>query len=303
MQAANSHLSIGDKWSAYNNPARWGDSGIWNRPIFNLNRFQKKINRLIGTADGKPIVRAVWAWDVNRWECGEMRKAYRFYTAKFPNGDTCDLSPPRWMMEERIEPGQYLPNWEQVRYIRRQIDVKLIGVDDLGEPIYEPVYETIDSTGPPPVGGMYSYLYTIADHDPNNGCCDRAIRDWKNGKRATRRCWGYYRKPGDKDLQILQEAKRQRDTNPYKQSPHEPLSAETLKEIAILEKSWNEGQHKRRRDDAQALWADHFNTWGYRLDTDDPALLKHGKFKFMPQHHFTERESGLIVPDQSLSKG
>jgi hypothetical protein len=171
-------------------------------------------------------------------------------------------------------------------------------------PVYEPVYEVVDAAGPPPPDGLYSYLLTIADHDPDNGCCARAMNDWKNGDRTTRRCWGYYRLPSDVDLQNLQRMKADRDANPYKQSPHEPLTAETLAEIALLEKSWNEDQHQRRKDDAHELWRDHMSVWGHRLVTDDPAVLHHGKFKdAWPQQQFSQSESGLLVPDTSISKG
>src|SRR5882672_3796969 len=170
------HLGTGERRNAYNDTRRWADADVRHRPNFNVHKYQKKINRLLGTADGKPIARVVWAWDVSRFECGEIRQAYRFYTARLPNGDTCDLSPPRWMFEERFEPGQYMPNWEDVRYIRRQIDVRYLGErkvthdaegrrlpESFQEPIYEPVYEVLDSLGPPPRDGFYSYLFTIAD--------------------------------------------------------------------------------------------------------------------------------------------
>lgn len=185
----NDHLSTGDKWAHLNNPTRWTEDGIWNPPPFNVRKFQKRIDRILGTADGKPIVRVVWAWQVRRWEAGEMRQAYRFYTAQLPNGDTCDLSPPRWILEERFEPSQYMPSWIENRYVRRQIDVKQIGTqlrttDDFGrpldtpveEPVFEPVYEVVDSLGEPPAEGFYSYLLTVADHDPDQGCCRRAWR-------------------------------------------------------------------------------------------------------------------------------
>src|SRR5262245_44460993 len=111
------HLSTGDRWAAYNDPRRWVDPEIRHRPNFNVHKHQKRLNRILGTSDGKPIVRLSWAWDVRRFEMGEIRQAYRFYTVTLPNGDTCDLSPPRWIYEERNEPGQYMPTWESARYV------------------------------------------------------------------------------------------------------------------------------------------------------------------------------------------
>ncbi len=305
------HLSTGDRWAAYNDPRRWADPETRRRPNFDVARHQKKIDRLIGTSNGRPIVRLVWAWDVTRFECGEIRQAYRFYTARLPTGDYCDLSPPRWIYEERFEPGQYMPTWEDVRYIRRQIDVRYIGKRKvthdaegrrLPEPFYEdqyePVYEVIDSLGPPPRDGFYAYLFTIADHDPDQSCCRRAWKAWKSGKRKTLRCWGYYREPGQADLDRLARAKALRDAEPFKQSPFEPLSAQTLSDIAIIERSWNEEQKRKAPQMASAIWGDHMNVWGHRLDTIDPAVLHHGKYKFMPTKRFGETESGLIVPTE-----
>ncbi len=311
MSAENSHFSTGDRWAVYNNPLRWGDAGIWNPPAFNVRKFQKRIDRILGTADGKPIVRVVWAWQVRRWEAGEMRQAYRFYTARLPNGDTCDLSPPRWILEERFEPGQYMASWIANRYVRRQTGVREIGTqlrttDEFGrpiekpveEPVFEPVYEVVDSLGDPPLEGFYGYLLTVADHDPDYGCCRRAWKAWKEGKRGILRCWGYYRPPGDRELQILQQAKAARDANPYKQSPHEPLTTSTLREIAGIERSWNEREAMRRRQEADDLWRDNLNIWGHRLFTDDPGVLANGKYHFLTGAPFTETESGLMVPEE-----
>jgi hypothetical protein len=312
---ATDHLSTGDRWAAYNNPVRWIDDAVRKRPNFNVHRHQKKIDRLLGTSNGKPIVRLQWAWDVKRFEMGEIRQAYRFYTVTLPNGDTCDLSPPRWMYEERFEPGQYMPTWDDARYTPVLTGERFIGWDEIewerdweGNwkrlpeprklPRFEPVYTMVDSLGPPPRDGLYSYLFTIADHDPDQKCCKRAWRGWKSGKRKTMRCWGYYREPGQKDLDRLAEAKAARDAQPFKQSPFEPLSAQTLSEIAITERAWNEEQKKGAPKMASDMWGDHTNVWGHRLTTNDPGVLHHGKYHFLSGKQFNETESGLIVPTE-----
>lgn len=309
------HLSTGDRWAGYNDPRRWADPEIRKRPNFNVHKHQKRINRILGTSDGKPIVRLSWAWDVTRFEMGEMRQAYRFYTVTLPNGDTCDLSPPRWMYEERIEPGQYMPTWESARYVPVLDGEKLVGWDDVwweydekGNvrhfdeprklPRFEPIYKKVDSLGPPPPNGFYSYLFTIADHDPDHSCCKRAWKNWRSGKRKTMRCWGYYREPSQKDLDRLAEAKAYRDAEPYKQSPHEPLSTQTLREIAIIERSWNEEQKAKASEMSSDIWGNQLAIWGHRLETNDPAVLHHGKFKFMPEKRFGETDSGLLVPTE-----
>jgi hypothetical protein len=308
------HLSTGDRWAAYNNPRRWMDDGIRQRPNFNVHKFQKKLNRIMGTSDGRPIVRLVWAWDVTRFEMGEIRQAYRFYTASLPNGDYCDLSPPRWIIEERYEPSQYMPSWEDARYVRIPVGSRFLGWHEdwwewtengwkrrdepLKFPQWETVYEAADSLGPAPRDGLYSYLFTIADHDPDQSCCKRAWKRWKSGERKTMRCWGYYREPGQADLDRLATAKALRDAEPFKQSPFEPLTPETLSEVARGQRSWNEEQKEKAGEMSSDLWGSHMAVWGHRLETNDPSVLHHGKYKLPPKQHFGETESGLLVPKE-----
>jgi hypothetical protein len=312
------HLSTGNRRHAYNDPRRWADADVRKRPNFNGHKHQKAINRLLGTSDGKPIVRLRWAWDVTGFEMGEIRQTYRFYTARLPNGDTCDLSYPRWVYEERFEPGQYMPTWEDVRWVPVLAGERFVGWDEIhweydaqGNvrrfseprklPRFEPIYEKVDSLGPPPKDGYYSYLFLIADHDPDQGCCRRAWKAWKRGKRKSMRCWGYYREPGQVDLDRLAKAKAARDAQPFKQSPFAPLSAQTLAEIALVENSWNEEQAKKMPVMASEMWSDHMNAWGHRLDTNDPAVLHHGKYKFFwGDRRFEEKPSGIVTPSTEI---
>jgi hypothetical protein len=145
---------------------------------------------------------------------------------------------------------------------------------------------------------MYSYLYTIADHDPDQSCCKRAWKNWKAGKRKTMRCWGYYREPGQKDLDRLAEAKALRDAEPFKQSPFEPLTPSTLAGIAVIERAWNEEQAKTREEHLTGMWGNHEAIWGHRVETNDPGVLHHGKYHILSGKQLNETESGLVVPTE-----
>lgn len=285
MIAEADHLSTKDKHHVYDDPRKWGSPGIWHPPSFNVAKFQKRLNRICGTSDGKPIVRLVWAWrsreffhtefdGLGKPAKGEWRAKYRFMTVTLPNGDEVDISVPRWILEQRHEPGQYWQTWQRSRYV------------------YDPILgRRVDKRGEPPPDGWYSYLRTIAEHDPHQACCDRA---WRNHRR---RCWGYYRKPSSKDLLILQKAVRLRDADPQKTSPHEPLPAEALDDaqrLAYAEAEAFEQDEKRINYD---FWADWVSAHGWRAFELNPKTLSHGKFQFAwPTTEFQTHESGLLIP-------
>jgi hypothetical protein len=286
MIAPADHLSTKDRHHLYDNPLRWCSPGIWEPPTFNARKFQKKLNRICGTSDGKPIVRLVWAWQSREFfhtefdslgkpTKGEHRAKYRFITVTLPNGDEVDISVPRWILEQRFEPGQYWESWQRTRYI------------------YDPLIgRHVDKRGEPPADGWYGYLRTIAEHDPDNACCDRAWRDHR------RRCWGYYREPGEKDLDILRRAIALRDADPYKHSPHEPLPEYALDELQRL--AYAEAQEVKE-ENAQINhdgWASWLAQHGWRAFEDNPKTLAWGKYKFAyPSKQFKRRPSGIIVPE------
>jgi hypothetical protein len=285
MIDAADHLATKDRHPTYDNPRKWGERGIWNPPTFNVVKFQKRLNRICGTADGKPIVRLVWAWQSREFfhvefdglgkpTKGEWRAKYRFMTVKVGD-DEVDISIPRWILEQRYEPGQYWQTWQRSRYV------------------YDPVLgRTIDKRGDPPIDGWYGYLRTVAEHDPNETCCERA---WRGHRR---RCWGYYREPSTADLQILQKAVRLRDNDPQKTSPHEPLPDWALDEaqrLAYAEAREIEEEGKRINHD---FWHSWINSHGWRAFEDNYKTLKHGKYKFAwPTTFNIDDKSGLSIPD------
>ena len=74
----------------FDEPERWASPGIWKPPYFDVAGYQKKLDKIVGTSDGKPIVRLKWSWDCREffftdWDaCGmptesAMRQKYRFH--------------------------------------------------------------------------------------------------------------------------------------------------------------------------------------------------------------------------------
>ena len=272
-------LNDPSRWNPLNDPKRWADLSMIKPPAtFNAKRFQKLIDRTMGVnAQGKSIVRLVWAWDQQQFEAGEMRQKYRFYSWQGPDGKIIDISPPRWILEERNEPGQYMPTWQSARWVRVPDEFGLSG------------YKVIDALGDPPVDGWYTPLYTIAEHDENNRCCDKL-------KVQGRKCWGYYREPSWTDIQVLRDARAKRDRTAYKQSPNDPLSEETVMEAFREGAAWNEAESIPKQKRLYDMWVDHIETWGWQIGETNHKRLTHGRHHVMPTKRFGETASGLLVP-------
>jgi hypothetical protein len=260
------HL-IREKHPTYDNPQKWGSPGIWQVPAFDVAAFQKRIDAIVGTSDGKPIVRLVWAWDskkivASKWnEFGqalefERRANYRFITVTLDSGDEVDISVPRWILEQRLEPGQYHDSWEASRYV------------------FDPASNVKrDIKGPPPGDGWYIYLRTIAEHEEDESCCERA---WNS---VRRRCWGYYRLPAEKDLHVLKKAIALRDADPRRVNPHEPLPDGVITEAERLAYAQEQKAEEKRIEVIHDGLGDWMRTHGWKAFESDPSVLKHGKYR------------------------
>src|SRR6185369_7615775 len=49
-------------------------------------------------------------------KAGEWRQKYRALSIDIGNDDYVDISPPRWILEERFEPEALAVSWESTRY-------------------------------------------------------------------------------------------------------------------------------------------------------------------------------------------
>lgn len=112
----------------YNDQSHWADAGIFKPPAFDVQAYQKRINKIVGLSpSGQPVVQLKWAWDCRKWEntewddfgnakAGEWRQKYRALTIEIGNDDYVDISPPRFLLEERYEPEALAESWELTRY-------------------------------------------------------------------------------------------------------------------------------------------------------------------------------------------
>lgn len=230
---------------AYNAPAMWASAGIHKAPNFDVARYQKKINRVVGVSpSGAPIVRLIWAWQARKWEntewelgiatAGEWRQKYRALTIEVGNDDYVDISPPRWILEERYEPEALAISWEATRY-RKVVTgqpnticpqchtMKWISVDKSEADMaacrfcdYVQVLTSInqDVWGPVPREGWYNLLPHIGIIANHTKTCCKAI--WEESREI---CYGQYKEPGEKELKRLRRAIHLRDkemaTNPH----------------------------------------------------------------------------------------
>src|SRR5688572_17337420 len=151
-----------------------------SRPFFDSDAFQKRIDQITG---GKQIVRLSWAPEILTWNPravgttppSELVPEHVALWDK--NGDP--VAPPRWMLEERLEPETYFETWEQNRWLKDPRDGLLY-----------------DQRGPAPREGRWRWIETIRDHDSN--CCERRLQ-------SLMVCWGYYAEPGERELKVIRE--------------------------------------------------------------------------------------------------
>lgn len=207
-----------DKTGKINDPKHWADSEVIRRPEFDAVAFQQKIDDAIGLSkDRHSIVRLKWAWDLEcyserytAWTStgiplqNEFRAKYRFTTIELPNGDKFEIPPPRWVLEELTAPEQYADAWEVSRW---QFDANL-GV-------------RVPTKPPPPRDGYYVFLKYIAEHDPSNECCTRALN-------ADFECVGVYRHPNETDITALKKTWQKIQRDKTQPSPYAPLSEDDL---------------------------------------------------------------------------
>lgn len=212
-------------------------------PSFDVEGFQKKIDRVVGTTvKGEPIVRLRWARDCKKWmntewdSFGNALKgedilkycAFRVDVDGQP-GDYVEVAPPRWVLEQRYEPEQYAPSWDSARYLtvptnEVPIACRYCGVLDwinpyksegilvhcrhCGEITLIPFVRR-DMVGPAPRDGWYNLLRVVGVHN-------KATKE-RFGP------WGGYRVPDQKDIIDLRRAVYLRNKD-AECNPREPMS-------------------------------------------------------------------------------
>ena len=277
-----SHLSTKHQHKVLDNPKRWGAE--IRPPYFDVKSYQERIDAIVGKSrDGRPVIRLVWAPTVETTAYGETMR--RYWVTRIKLGTQWRyISPPRWILEQRIEREQYVPSWLATRFSTQVAE---------GE-------EPIDKGEPPEE--FYSFAYLCAEHDPIPlgkdwpGCCDRLYEE------SRRRCWGYYREPNDYDLQLISQAVRARDAMPY-YNPYAPLTRDQLAQIEAAASMQIERQQEELEEYKREMNKDFMKLHGWRLTENDPTVLKHGRIhdlgKTWEKAGFRTTESGLVVPDNN----
>ena len=223
----------------FDDEKNWCAPGIFKRPDFDVAGYQKALNKAVGVSDsGHPIVRLGWAWEPKRWQytdwdefgnatAGEWRQRYKALTLTIPNTDDyVDISPPRWVLEERFEPAQYEHSWEASRYIHDATECRRCRNQSMGLIEQSTTCTRRDVFGPAPRDGWYNLLPEIgiiAEHDRAMQCC---ARKWADTKEV---CYGRYALPSNRELERLRRAVARRDRDKTI-DPHAPLDTHALEE-------------------------------------------------------------------------
>lgn len=230
--------------------------------------FQRKLDQIMGKElNGKSRCRLVWGMDMERarvwdhyhrqWRASyplhKHRETELFVPARLQKWR--DIGTPRWFIERYIPPDIACIGWQ------------VSGFDSEGIEYFDPA----------PVDGLYESFFDgqLANHDPNQRCCELARSLYKP-------CIGYYREPDEYDLTIIRGLKqitdREKERRPGPSTPEE------------LEKS------RLKAEEAYAAWsdelersitpniADALKTHQYSL-SDDPGVVSHGGFHFMSGHN------------------
>lgn len=189
------------------------DQKFWSTeirpPFFARAVFQARLDMRAGkNMEGKSVLVLRWAPEVFTELYDE--KTPRYWVSRVKDGEKwLYTSVPRWIIERRLEKGQYADSWNKTRFIP----------DGAGGLI---------DKGPPP-DDYHVFTWLCAEHEGflANGqpaCCERA---WQDGRK---RCWGTYRSPNDYDLQCVEAAVRRREGEDFV-DPYAPLTQHDLEAV------------------------------------------------------------------------
>ena len=265
---------------AYNDEKRWTESGIFKRPDFDVRGYQKALDRIVGVSiSNQPIVRLIWAWDARKWQNfkwdefgnateGEWRQKYKALTIQIDEDDYVDISPPRWVLEERFEPEQYANSWESSRYVHDPSECRRCANISMGLIEQSTTCVRRDVWGAAPRDGWYNALPNIgiiAEHDDGGECCDRL---WKESREL---CYGRYKVPDDRELSLLRRAIARRNQD-NEVNPHAELSEADLAEARAWGLQAAKDEEVRKRNELKELYKDEVLVHGASV-IPDVALL------------------------------
>lgn len=267
----------------YDDEKKWSSAGIFNAPLFNRERYQKQIDQIFGlSADGYSICRLSWAWECRKWvnyewdaygtaTKGEWRQRYKALTVEIGDDEYIDIAPPRWVLEERFEPGQYEQSWEGSRYVHDAVMCRRCQNRAMGLIENSTSCVRHDIWGAAPRDGWYNlvpHIGVVAEHERGMRCCSRL---WKSSREI---CYGRYKIPDGRELQILREAVARRNADP-EVNPHAVLDEQSLAQARAWGLDAKKESHVKSQQELKDMFRDEVNTHGAKLATPmELAMLK-----------------------------
>lgn len=170
----------------------------WEFDAPKVARFQKLIDRITGLSRGHSIIKLEWGPDVLGWQPYPHGSNPIGYTQPtwlaLWDSEGNDVAAPRWVLSERCEPEQYIPGWENGRWVWMDTPNRVVLYDDQGNEVTEKG-KLHDVKGEAPPDGIYTPWHCHTVH--RDGCCLRP----KNESQ----CWGYYVEPNQQLLEFIAE--------------------------------------------------------------------------------------------------
>jgi hypothetical protein len=236
---------------------------------FNRAAYQKRIDDVVGTRDGRPIIKLAWAPEERRWMPHRLTDAGEpinpqgyvfpiFCSGKDANGEL--TAPNRWVLLERIEPEQFAPTWELGRYSFFKGSMW-------------------DWKGPLPTE-KYIELRAHCYHD---GECCKCIGSACECGVEYAHCWGKYAEPNEQLMSWI----RQKNWESQQDSDVQPLADGRYLESPRAQQALRSSMLGEQEKDKASF--DEFNRHFVDHWVKQPASVAVGGYK--------QTESGLIVPN------
>lgn len=209
---------------------------------FDPREFQKRIDAVTGTRNGKPLIKLAWAPNELRWRPHPLGSDVLGYT--FPiffygwDAEGKEIAAPRWVLLQRAESQHYAATWEQGRYS-----------------VYDG--QVWDWKGPCP-DERYTELRAHCYHDGT--CCPCHGSECKCGEEYDH-CWGQYVEPNERLLDwvrwTVSESLKDKDVDPnadirYFSAPNAQRDVATASQHAVQKKKAEADEFGREMAD---FWA------------------------------------------------
>lgn len=232
-----------------------------------MRAYQKRLDAIAGvTPTGASRIRLIWGADpTDGMQIFGGERRFKYFVSK-------TIALQRFILEQLHEPAEYKPTWENGRY----------KWTDLGK---------IDLKGDPPPNGLYTHLYTVAEHD--HRCCNGTALI--NGHQP---CYGYFGLPDENELELVRMAISLRNATPELQPGETIPQAELEKELRET-RYWEEYQREKTREEFGQVLRDEMTAHSHRMFTDDESVLRNGKYHWVRAHS----KSGLTLTEKLGVKG